>query len=180
MKKRKNFYVSPDIQKTFIIFISVEIAIVTIFFLIVIYFNQITYNNLLLQYINPSPEIVRQISLLKKNLIFSFITLLVGNILLISFSSLFFSHKIGGPLYRLKNILQEINKGALIPDNFKIRKNDLPKSLANEVNNFFFFLKEKEEKRKKKLDELRKLISELPIEEEMQKKMEEILEDIKK
>ena len=71
-----------------------------------------------------------------------FIRLLCGNIALIAYGSLFFSHKIAGPLFRLQRILKEIRESNNVPDGFKMRSADLPKALAEEIHNFFLCLEE--------------------------------------
>ena len=141
-EKRRKYYVSRDIQKAFILFISIEIALITIFFLIALYLNQSMYSNLLIQYGNPPSEIIKQSFLVKKFLIIIFGVLLCGNIALIAYGSLFFSHKIAGPLFRLQRILKEIRESNNVPDGFKMRSADLPKALTEEIHNFFLCLEE--------------------------------------
>ncbi|MCD6408645.1 hypothetical protein J7L87_06320 [bacterium] len=173
--RRRKFYVSSDIQKTFIIFVSVEIAIITAFFILILFITQTTYTNLLIQYSNPSPEITEQIVNLKKHLIFSLTLLLIGNVFLIGLASLFFSHKIAGPLFRFEKILNQITKGGEIPENFRLREKDFPKKLAKEIEKFFLFLKRKEEQEKERIKKLKELISSSSLSEEIKRKLEEII-----
>ena len=177
--RRRKFYVSSEIQKTFIIFVSVEIAIITAFFILILFITQTTYTSILIQYSNPSPEITAQLLELKKYFIISLTLLLIGNIFLIGLASLFFSHKIAGPLFRFEKILSQITKGGEIPENFKIRERDFPKKLTEEIEKFFIFLKRKEEHEKERMKKLRELISSSSLSEEMKRKLEEIIEEDK-
>ncbi len=176
--KRKRYYVNRDIQKSFIIFVSAEVGIITLFFLLLLYFNQSLYLNLLFKYTSQSEIIYQQIKSFDKYFKIIAFILLVGNVLFIALASMFFSHKIAGPLYRLEKTIKSIKEGGEIPENFNIRPYDFPKKLASEIQDLFILIKQEEENRKKKIEEIKKVISESKIENDIKKKLEKIIEEI--
>lgn len=77
------------------------------------------------------------------------------------FLTLFASHKIAGPLYRLKKEIEKISEGDFSA-NFQIRTNDQLKSLATSLTIMAGFLKDKIISLKKEVNELNKAIEKLP------------------
>lgn len=92
--------------------------------------------------------------------------------------TLLISHKIAGPLYRFRKEIELIGNGDLRSE-FKIRKDDQIKNLADVINKVKMKLKNIISKDKDNIEELEKLVSELDIEREKKKKMESKVTDIK-
>ena len=77
------------------------------------------------------------------------------------FLTLFVSHSIAGPLYRLKKEIEKISQGDLTA-NFQVRTNDQMKSLAVSLTIMSDYLKGKLASFKKEISELNKDIENLP------------------
>lgn len=177
---RKKYYVVPDIQKKFIIFLIIEVTIISVFLLFLMFYNYRVYSNLLFTYTNVSPEITAQIKHTTNSFVLSMIILIIGNGFLIGLVSLFFSHKMVGPLCRLQRLLKVIEQEGKIPESFNIRKDDFPKNLSKNLSEFFKFLKGNEEKKKNALNKLEEIISSSSLEKDKKEEVNAIIKEIKK
>ncbi|MFA5271908.1 MAG: hypothetical protein WC412_06190 [Candidatus Omnitrophota bacterium] len=77
------------------------------------------------------------------------------------FLTLFVSHKIAGPLYRLKKEIEKVSEGNLAA-NFQIRTNDQLKNLAMSLTTMSGYLKDKITSLKKEINELNKAVEKFP------------------
>jgi methyl-accepting chemotaxis protein len=91
--------------------------------------------------------------------------------------TLFVSHKIGGPLYRLKKELNAISEGDLSSD-FKIRKEDQLQDVAKCLNDMKAKLRERIKEIKAKTVELKEIIVKLNLPEEDKAKIERHFESL--
>ncbi len=89
------------------------------------------------------------------------------------FLALRYSHKIAGPMYRLKLRVRQFLNGEHVED-VCFRKTDFLHEVAESFSDFFRFL----EKRKKLLEEARELLGETDLDDE--KKKRDLLHKIKK
>lgn len=92
--------------------------------------------------------------------------------------TLLISHKIAGPLYRFRKEIELMGNGDLRSE-FRIRKHDQLKKLADILNGVKMKLKRIVSIDKNSIGELEKLVSELDIEEEKKNKIENKITNIK-
>lgn len=73
---------------------------------------------------------------------------------------IFLSHKIAGPLYRLKRIMLEIGKGTL-PRELRFRKGDHMHDMADALNEMVTGLRDKDRQTRETIERMESLIGEL-------------------
>ncbi len=126
--KRSVFLINPSFQLKFSLIVCSVIVISTLIYPVIIYdFFQLVTKSL--------PNVSQSIVSAQKDLIFYLILIQSVITLLVFIVFIFFSHKIAGPLYKLKNHLAAIREGnAITPLNF--RNGDYFQDVAEEVTLF--------------------------------------------
>jgi methyl-accepting chemotaxis protein len=127
-QKRKNYFIEKKFQTKYILLTVILLLVYTLLFLTIIFAPYML--TLYFDYpIEQKAEAARAILLLHGR-IWPWVA---GVIIFFGVISVFISHKIAGPVYRLKKSLQDITEGNL---NFKVklRKWDDLKDLAEHVN----------------------------------------------
>jgi len=81
------------------------------------------------------------LSVLKSSISIRMIILSICLILVFTTFSIFISHRIAGPIYKIKSVIDEMARGS-IPSRIFLRKNDEFKELAESVNNLIEYLNE--------------------------------------
>jgi hypothetical protein len=119
--------------------------------------------NLALQLEEVIPNTVVRMSREKNAVISLFVMWHIGFSLLVFTSCIFFSHKIAGPLYKLKRYLQDYREDKA-QDKLYFRKGDYFLELADEVNLTFNQIKEKNKNNIILLAEIEGLLSALQSE----------------
>ncbi|MCM8818296.1 MAG: hypothetical protein NC915_02290 [Candidatus Omnitrophica bacterium] len=132
MKKgRRILWIDTEIQLRFVIFTIITLAISC--FLV----SSITFNNIWLGIFEKIMRIenTRELYTLstKKFIVLNF-ALIVLLAFLASLGMIILSHKVAGPAYRIKKMLQELQEGKY-PE-FKLRKGDTLTSLVEELEKF--------------------------------------------
>lgn len=131
IKGRRILWIDSEIQLRFVIFTIITLAISC--FIV----SSLTFNNVWLGIFEKilrieNTEILYSSSIKKFVLLnFSIIILLA---LLASLGMIILSHKVAGPAYRIKKMLQELQEGKF-PE-FKLRKGDTLISLVEELEKF--------------------------------------------
>jgi signal transduction histidine kinase len=85
------------------------------------------------------------IDVLKSSISIRMIILSFSLILVFTTFSIFLSHKIAGPIYKIKTVIDKMASGSM-PSKVFLRKNDEFKELADSVNNLIEYLKENQKK----------------------------------
>jgi hypothetical protein len=126
--KRTTFLINPKFQLKFSLLVCSVIIITTIIYPIIIYdfFNMILANAA-----DPSESMLQA----KKNLIIYLVFIQVVITALVFVIFIFFTHKIAGPLFKLKNHLAAIREGKPISP-LKFRQGDYFEDVAEEVTLF--------------------------------------------
>jgi methyl-accepting chemotaxis protein len=127
-QKRKNYFIEKKFQTKYLLLTVILLLVYTLLFLTIIFAPYML--TLYFDYpIDQKAEAARAILLLHGK-IWPWVA---GVIIFFGVISLFISHKIAGPVYRLKKSLQDITEGNL---NFKVklRKWDDLKDLAEHFN----------------------------------------------
>jgi predicted membrane protein len=93
-------------------------------------------NNIIVFFSLKNPEIAAMYETKRNSLIFFLVLLHIGFTCLTFLICIFFSHRISGPLYKLKKHLAEIRKN-LSPDALFFRKGDYFLEIADEINQTF-------------------------------------------
>ncbi|MCX8058136.1 MAG: hypothetical protein N3A58_01825 [Spirochaetes bacterium] len=154
--RRKKFYIDKKFQNRFIlsyfeiisfsVLLSITITILYTFF--TTEFGENKYSVLFQKIVKGKAELISPISLvLPIVLISSIITLAISFV-----NALFYSHKMAGPIYRLKKSCQELLEGKKNVS-FKVRKDDEFQELSEllqKVSEKYYQLEEELEKYRKK------------------------------
>ena len=132
MKKRKNYFIEKGLQTQII----VSFIVLTVFVLLITMFNLYFLSQYMIantlepaEYIQFSSMLSRAFSMLKFK-----IYLLIGiDVIIVFIVSLFISHQLAGPGYKIKKSITKIKDGNL---NFKVvlREGDKFDDIANELN----------------------------------------------
>ena len=128
LKKRRKYFIEKKFQTKYLLLTILLLVTYTFVFLIILFAPYI----LTLYFDNPLVEKAdasRTLLILHRN-IWPAIGIVI---ILFAILSIFVTHKIAGPLYRLKNILSLITQGNL-DVKVKLRKGDDLKDLAEHVN----------------------------------------------
>lgn len=155
INRRKKFYIDKKFQNRFIlsyfeiilfsVFLSITITILYTFF--TTEFGENKYSVLFQKIVKGKAELITPISLvLPIVIISSLITLIISFV-----NALFYSHKMAGPIYRLKKSCQELLEGKKNVS-FKIRKDDEFQDLSEllqKVAQKYYELEEELQKYKK-------------------------------
>ncbi|PLX15244.1 MAG: hypothetical protein C0601_13550 [Candidatus Muiribacterium halophilum] len=132
MKKRKNYFIEKGLQSQII----VAFIVLTVFVLMITMFNLYFLSQYMVantlepsEYIQFSSMLSRAFSMLKYKIYF-----LIGlDVIIVFIVSLFISHQLAGPGYKIKKSITKIKDGNL---NFKVvlREGDKFDDIANELN----------------------------------------------
>ncbi|MCM8772695.1 MAG: hypothetical protein NC926_05265 [Candidatus Omnitrophica bacterium] len=130
-KGRRILWIDTEIQLRFVIFTIISLAISC--FIV----SSLTFNNIWLGIFEKflkieNSEILYSSSVKKFIFLNFFIIILLA--LLASLGMIILSHKVAGPAYRIKKMLQELQEGKF-PE-FKLRKGDTLTSLVEELEKF--------------------------------------------
>jgi hypothetical protein len=144
--KRSIFLVNPSFQLKFSLLVCLIIVISTAIYPVIIYdfFNLIASN---------VPKLSNSILASQKELILYLVFVQAVITLLVFFIFIFFTHKIAGPLYKLKNHLAEITEGKPITP-LQFRKGDYFHDVAQEVSLFLEAVSSKQERDFKDLEDI--------------------------
>ena len=136
--KRTIFLINPSFQLKFSLIVSSVILISTLIYpVIILDFFSIVSQRL--------PSLALEISNVQSDLIFYLILIQVVLALVVFLSFIFFTHKIAGPLYKLRIHLEGIREGkAITPLNF--RSGDYFHEVADEVSLFLETIRSKQER----------------------------------
>ncbi len=137
--RRRNYIINPAFQIKFSILVSILLFIISAVYPMTFY-SFLT--NLAIQLEEVIPNTVTRMEQQKNSIVSLFVMWHIGFTLLVFTSCIFFSHKIAGPLYKLKKYLQEYREGKA-HDRLYFRKGDYFLELAEEVNLTFNQIKEK-------------------------------------
>jgi|YNPMSStandDraft_2_1061718.scaffolds.fasta_scaffold00088_13 sensor histidine kinase YesM len=153
--RRKKFYIDKKFQNRFIlsyfeiIFFSIilSISITISYTFLTTEFGENKYSVLFQKIVNGKPELISPLSIVLPIIMASsLITLIVSFV-----NALFYSHKMAGPIYRLKKSCQELIEGKKNVS-FKVRKDDefheLSELLQKVAEKYYELEKEVEELKK--------------------------------
>lgn len=129
IQKRRIYYIEKKFQTKYILLTIFLLLTYTFAFIIIIFSPYILTLSLDFYSLSEKAEAARTLLLLHSKVWPG----IGGIILLFGALSIFITHKIAGPLYRLKKSLSEINEGNL-EVKVKLRKGDDLKDLAEHVN----------------------------------------------
>jgi len=173
--RRRNYFIDKGFQTRFIIKFCVIVIVASLLVgFLVIYLcrdsTSVTIEN--------TRVLVKQMSDFMFPIIFqTLIIVTVFSALSVIVLTLFTSHKIAGPLYRIKKEIELLKEGNLSP-NFKIRKTDQLRELANSLSDLADVLREKHKSLKDKLLQLKDTLNAPQIDRgDIKAKLQE-LEDI--
>jgi len=153
--KRSVFLINPSFQLKFSLIVCSVIVISTLIYPVIIYefFELISRNN---------PQIAENIIAAQNDLVFYLIIIQTVITLLVFIVFIFFTHKIAGPLYKLKNHLLEIREGkAISPLTF--RDGDYFQDVAEEVSLFLETVSNNQENDFQYVDEISQYINNLSM-----------------
>ena len=98
----------------------------------------------------------------KMELISSLILYQIGFTALVFVITIFQSHKIAGPIFKLQNYLKRIAKGES-PSNIQFRKSDNFRDLAEDINNAFNKIREEHNNDLSAIEQVRTYINNLSL-----------------
>ncbi len=168
--KRRNYFISKGFQLKFILLFSVVLLVIS--FLMVVLLLFFTKDSATVVVENARINIKRTIDFLFPLLIQTVgITTILGAIS-VAIVSLFVSHRIAGPLYRIKKELELISQGVLTP-NFRIRRTDQLQDLSRALSQMAEALRSKHNSLKKKHLEIKDTLRRADLA-QLEKRIEEL------
>ena len=130
---RKIYLINPKFQIRFSLYVCIIVFVTSIIYPFTIYSLM---NNIIVFFSLKNPEIASMYESKRDSLVFFLVLLHLGFTCLTFLTCIFFSHKIAGPLYKLKKHLAEIRANG-IKDHVFFRKGDYFLEVADEVNQTF-------------------------------------------
>jgi signal transduction histidine kinase len=151
--KRTIFLINPPFQLRFSLIVCSVIVISTMIYPVIIYdfFNLVSA---------ISPEVGRNVAAAQNDLILYLVLIQIVITLLVFVIFIFFTHKIAGPLFKLKNHLSGIREGNAITQ-LSFRNGDYFQDVAEEVNIFLETIEENQENDFQYVDEVSQYIDNL-------------------
>ncbi len=139
---RKIYLIDPKFQLRFSLYVCIVVSLSALVYPMAIYDmmeNFITFVSI------NFPQLTEKYEEQRRNLIIFLSLWQLGFTALVFVIAIFFSHKIAGPIYKMKKYLKVIRDGETV-DTIKLRKRDYFKDLAKEINQTLkFFGKIKDE-----------------------------------
>ena len=171
-KKRRKFYIYPEIQLNLILLLSGSGIILSLFFSVFfLYINSQTTSSLL-SFVQSNPPLAKYLLKTQKLLILGSMLMVLLSGILLGIIALFRSHKVAGPIYRLEKIVQDLKEGKT-PGKIILRKGDKVTKLASLLEEIGLE-KEKEKSKKENLLSLIENIDLNKLPEDIKEKLEEI------
>lgn len=127
---RKIYLINPKFQIRFSLYVCIIVLVTSIIYPFTIYSLM---NNIIVFFSLKNPEIASMYESKRNSLVFFLVLLHLGFTCLTFLSCIFFSHKIAGPLFKLKKHLTEIREHGIKGPLF-FRKGDYFLDVADEVN----------------------------------------------
>jgi nitrogen fixation/metabolism regulation signal transduction histidine kinase len=135
---RRQYIIDPDFQLKFIVkFCLVVIVATAILAAIVLWFSD---NSTTVTIANTKVSVKNTVDFIYPVLFQSFVFALVFSAVAVGFLTMLMTHRVAGPLYRLKRELQRVREGDLTSD-FKIRGKDQLGDFAGELREAFAFVR---------------------------------------
>ena len=136
--KRRIYFINPKFQLKFSLLMGILIVVSNLAYPVIIY----QYIEYLIKFINETSTF-RDFNLQeeRRQVLVMLMTSHVVYAALIGVLCVFFSHKIAGPLYKLKKFLQDIRQGNPIQKVY-FRKGDYFLEIADEVNETITYLQD--------------------------------------
>lgn len=166
--RRKIYFIEKNFQTRFILRFCLLVLIGTLVFAGMIYF--LGRGTSTLTFLHAKARVLSTSDFLFPILVQTAIVVTIVVSIFTIILTLFISHKIAGPLYRLKKELDTIGKG-MFPEDFRIRKKDQLQDLAKSLSSMVKGLKEKIGKLKSDWKELK---DSLEIKEDIKEKTQKI------
>jgi len=141
---KRKYLVYPQFQMTLILLNSLVTVVLFGFTSLLVVRSHIYLENLVRQTRLPAQNIFTEMltQQLRNLLIYMGVALIVG-ILVTSISTLLLSHKMAGPMIRLRNYFNTIAKNGDFPETLTFREGDFFRDLPPTINQAFITLKKK-------------------------------------
>ncbi|MDD5195414.1 MAG: hypothetical protein PHQ96_07085 [Candidatus Omnitrophica bacterium] len=157
--KRRNYFIDKKFQTEFILRFSFIVIIASLCLgLFLIY---LTKESTTVTIENAHVQVKSTADFIFPLLIQTLLVVTVISALLVALLTLLASHKIAGPLYRIRKELELVKSGSFLP-NFHIRKGDQMQDLADSLFEVVSLLRDKHKTLKAKNLELKKIIEANP------------------
>jgi len=176
-ERRKTYFIEKKFQTRFILRFCLLVLFSSLIFAGITYL--VSKRTLSVSFIHAKAKVLSTSDFLFPILVQTVIVVTVAISFFTVILALFFSHKIAGPLYRLKKELEAIGKGILVED-FHFRKKDQLQDLALSLSSMVKRLREKIGDLKSAWGQLKDSLKELAKEDkEKIQKIDDILEYFK-
>ena len=142
-----------------------------------------TFVDLIDSFIATNPNAALELSSTRNELITTLAVLQFLIILIIFIVSIFLTHRVAGPMHKLKMTLSKIREGGAPPEKFNFRAGDYFDDVAAEVELFFKYLEESKQNELATISEINSYIKNLslvvpedkrPVLEEITKKLSQL------
>lgn len=156
MRKRRKYLINRNIQLRYMGMVSVLIAIMCITSVWTAYVTMwSSYSEL----VGDHPMLYATFAEMNRTLLLRFSAVLAAGMFLSVLITLFISHRIAGPMYRLEKILGEI-AGGKMPRAANLRKKDEFKELASAINSAIGRLEKITDENRQIISRLNRLLEE--------------------
>ncbi len=156
---KRKYIVNKELQFHIAIVMIMEIVLIAVVMsTIIICLND--YYQEIFQYIAGPTELRTPLQEINKPVWYFMLGSVSFSLVVFALVGIFLSHKIAGPLYRLKRVMIDIGKGRL-PREVKFRKGDHMHDMADALNEMVQGLKDRDKQTRETIDKMESLISEL-------------------
>ena len=154
--KRSIFLINKKYQIKFSLLICIIVFISSVIY-------PVTFVDLIDSFIATNPAAIDELSSTRNELIITLSILQFLIILIIFIVSIFLTHRVAGPMHKLKQTLIKIRGGEALPERFNFRTGDYFHDVAEEVDAFFKYLNENRQNELATIDEINSYIKNLSL-----------------
>ena len=142
-RQLKNFLINPKYQAKYIFWLTgTGFALILVLLGLIYFYVKENYDLLILH--SPMTEEARQFLIEEVK---TLIVLVVGGstffLVTVFFLGVYLSHRVAGPIYRIRNSIEELINGHAKQDRITLRPKDEFQDLADSLNRLIYHLKKK-------------------------------------
>lgn len=144
---KRKYMVYPKFQVTLIVLNSLVTILMFGFVAFQVVRSHIYLENLVRSTRLPAQNLFNQmLSLQLRNLLINLLIALFISVIVTGITTLIMSHRVAGPMIRLKNFFTNVSKNGEFPEDIRFRKGDFFEDLPPMINQAFIALKKKWQK----------------------------------
>ena len=138
--RRRRILINKALQLKYTYFILFLIILYSACLGFAMYNNARISSKVVTEYVQENQKLTQKLATIDKTVLITIIAAMILNAIVITYTGIFSTHKVAGPIYRFKKHLENIRTGNFALHT-KLRKNDLLLDIAEDLNTTSDFLK---------------------------------------